>query len=195
MAERGITPSQTVGPFFHFALTPTEHDFRAIVGDNLATPDAVGEPIRIAGRLLDGAGEPVPDAMVEIWQADGAGRYAGREPGVNVSFTGFGRGATSKEGAFGFTTVKPGAVPGPGGRPQAPHIDVGIFARGMLKRLFTRIYFAGEPANDGDAVLTLVPAGRRATLIARRDGMSDGLPLFVLDIRLQGDQETVFFEA
>jgi protocatechuate 3,4-dioxygenase alpha subunit len=195
MAEQGITPSQTVGPFFHFSLTPSDYDFRGIIGSDLITPDAVGEPIRIAGRLLDGAGEPVRDAMIEIWQADGAGRYPGREAGANVSFKGFGRGATSKEGAFGFTTVKPGAVPGPDGGLQAPHINVGVFARGMLKRLFTRIYFDGEPGNATDAILALVPAERRATLIARRDGVSDGLPRFVLDIRLQGNSETVFFEA
>jgi protocatechuate 3,4-dioxygenase alpha subunit len=196
MAEQGITPSQTVGPFFHFGLTPTDYDFRGIVGDNLLTPDAVGEPIRIAGRLLDGAGEPVPDAMIEIWQADGDGRYAGRrEPGANVRFMGFGRAATNKEGAFGFTTVKPGAVPGPHGRPQAPHVNVGVFARGMLKRLFTRIYFEGEQSNEADPILALVPAERRATLIAHRDGMSGGLPLFVFDLRLQGDGEAVFFEA
>ena len=195
MAERGITPSQTVGPFFHFSLTPTDQGFRGIADDNLVTPDAVGAPIRIAGRLIDGAGNPVPDAMIEIWQADGAGRYAGSEPRANTSFKGFGRAATSKEGAFGFTTVKPGAVPGPDGRLQAPHINVGVFARGMLKRLFTRIYFEGEPGNAGDAILALVPAERRATLIARRDGISGGMGLYVFDIRLQGDGETVFFQA
>jgi protocatechuate 3,4-dioxygenase alpha subunit len=195
MAEEGITPSQTIGPFFHFSLTPTDYDFRGIIGDNLITPDAVGEPIRIVGKLRDGAGDPVRDAMIEIWQADGAGRYPGSDAGVNMSFKGFGRAATSKEGAFGFSTVKPGAVPGPVGRPQAPHINVGVFARGMLKRLFTRIYFDGEPDNQADAVLALVPADRQATLIARRDGISDGLPLFVFDIRLQGNNETVFFEA
>ena len=195
MVERGITPSQTIGPFFHFSLTPTDYNFRGIIGDNLVTPDVVGEPIRIAGRLLDGGGDPVRDAMIEIWQADGAGRYPGREARANVAFKGLGRAATSKEGVFGFTTVKPGAVPGPEDRPQAPHINVGVFARGMLKRLFTRIYFDGEPGNEADAILALVPADRRATLIARRDGVSDGLPLFVFDIRLQGERETVFFEA
>jgi protocatechuate 3,4-dioxygenase alpha subunit len=195
MDEHGITPSQTVGPFFHFGLTPTDYDFRGIIGDNLITPDAVGEHIRIAGRLIDGAGNPVPDAMIEIWQADGAGRYAGREPRANTSFKGFGRAATSKEGAFGFTTVRPGAVPGPDDRAQAPHINVGVFARGMLKRLFTRIYLDGEPGNASDAILARVPAERRATLIARRDGITDSLTLFVFDIRLQGDGETVFFEA
>jgi protocatechuate 3,4-dioxygenase, alpha subunit len=195
MAERGITPSQTVGPFFHFGLTPANYDFRGIVGDNLVTPDAVGEHIRIAGRLIDGAGNPVTDAMIEIWQADGAGRYAGTEPRANTSFKGFGRAATDKDGGFRFTTVKPGAVAGPDARVQAPHINVGVFARGMLKRLFTRIYFAEEPGNAGDPILALVPAGRRPTLMARGEGISEGLRLFVFDIRLQGGGETVFFEA
>jgi protocatechuate 3,4-dioxygenase alpha subunit len=195
VAEHGITPSQTVGPYFHFSLTPTDYDFRGIAGDNLITPDAVGEQIRIAGRLIDGAGDPVVDAMIEIWQADGAGRYAGSEPRANSSFRGFGRAATGKDGGFAFTTVKPGPVARPDGPAQAPHVNVGIFARGMLKRLFTRIYFDDEASNGSDTTLALVPADRRATLIARAGGASEGLPQFVLDIRLQGDAETVFFEA
>jgi protocatechuate 3,4-dioxygenase alpha subunit len=195
MVEHGITPSQTVGPFFHFGLTPSDYDFRGIVGDNLITPDAAGKHVRIAGRLIDGAANPVPDAMIEIWQADGAGRDPGSEPGANTSFRGFGRAATGKDGSFGFTTVKPGAVPGPDGRPQAPHINVGVFARGMLKRLFTRIYFEGEPGNASDPILNLVPVDRRATLIAGRKESAGGLPIHVFDIRLQGDGETVFFQA
>jgi protocatechuate 3,4-dioxygenase alpha subunit len=195
MTERGITPSQTVGPFFHFSLTPADYAFRGIIGDDLVTPDAVGAPVRIIGRLIDGAGDPVPDAMIEIWQADGAGRYAGTAAGANTSFKGFGRAATSKDGAFGFSTVKPGNVTGPDGRPQAPHINVGVFARGMLKRVFTRIYFDDEPGNAGDPILALVPADRRATLIARREEAGGELPAYSLDIRLQGDGETVFFLA
>ena len=143
--------------------------------------------------MLDGEGKPVPDAMVEIWQADGAGRYPDRGPGANTSFKGFGRSET-KDG-YRFRTVKPGAVPSPDGKPQAPHIDVGIFARGILRRMLTRIYFEGEPLNAADPVLALVPAERRATLIARRDGAQDGAPRYTFDIRLQGDNETVFFEA
>src|SRR6185503_5426436 len=120
---------------------------------------------------------------------------AGTEPRANTSFKGFGRMATSPEGRFAFTTVKPGTVPGPDGRPQAPHINVGVFARGMLKRLFTRIYFAGDPGSETDVILARAPADRRATLIARREGIRGGLLLYVFDIRLQGDGETVFFEA
>ena len=194
-AHEGITPSQTIGPFFAFALTPGAYRYAALAGDDLRTDDAEGMPIVVEGRLFDGGGEPVPDAMIEIWQADGKGRYPGASPALaNARFKGFGRSETIG-GAWRFTTVKPGPVPGPGGKMQAPHLNVGVFARGILKRLFTRIYFDDEPGNAGDPILGLVPTGRRATLIARRDGDRDGLPRYVLDIRLQGDGETVFFEA
>ena len=194
--EHGITPSQTVGPYFAYALTPVDYSLAPLVGDDLRTGDAVGEAIVIEGVISDGAGEPIPDAMIEIWQADGAGRYAGTADALpNTRFKGFGRSETAKGGRFHFATVKPGAVPGPDGKPQAPHVNVGVFARGMLKRLFTRIYFADEAANSGDPILALVPADRRATLIARRDGTTEGLPRYVFDIRVQGPDETVFFAA
>lgn len=191
----GTTPSQTVGPFFAFALTPSAYDYPALAGPDLRTDDAVGTQIVVEGRLLDGAGEAVPDAMIEVWQADGRGRYPGCAPELaNARFKGFGR-SESLGGTWRFVTVKPGPVPGPGGTIQAPHLNVGVFARGVLKRLFTRIYFDDEPANAGDPILHLVPAERRPTLIARRDGTQDGLPRYVLDLRLQGEDETVFFEA
>jgi protocatechuate 3,4-dioxygenase alpha subunit len=192
----GITPSQTVGPFFAFALTPEAYGYAALAGNDLRTDDAEGESVVIEGRLIDGAGELVTDAVVEIWQADGRGRYPGvsREL-ANARFKGFGR-AETRGGRWRLVTVKPGRVPDPDGRPQAPHIDLGIFARGILKRLFTRLYFDDEAAaNAEDTVLGLVPAARRATLIARRDGVAEGMPRYVLDIRLQGEDETVFFEA
>ena len=192
----GITPSQTVGPFFAFALTPgTRYAFSTLAGSDLITADAVGEQIAIGGRVTDGDGMPVPDAMVEIWQADGAGRYPGSDRGANIAFKGFGRSETVNEGVFSFRTVRPGAVPGPGGTRQAPHINVGVFARGTLRRMFTRIYFENESANETDPILKLVPADRRQTLIARRNGTAGGLPRYVFDIRLQGENETVFFEA
>ena len=196
MAERGITPSQTVGPFFHFSLTPTDQGFRGIADDNLVTPDAVGAPIRIAGRLIDGAGNPVPDAMIEIWQADAQGRYAharGEKPRPNAKFTGFGRSATDKDGVFSFDTIKPGSVPGPEGKPQAPHIVVCIFSRGMLRQIYTRLYFSDEAANGADPILMLVPADRRGTLIAHKQPGS-GPAVYRFDIRVQGDNETVFFD-
>jgi protocatechuate 3,4-dioxygenase alpha subunit len=196
MAEHGITPSQTVGPYFAYALTPTAYDLKALASNDLVTPDTVGEPIRIEGRVVDGAGDPVPDSFLELWQADGAGRYTG-QPGTrpNTTFKGFGRSEADGDGHYVFRTVKPGQVPGPDGKMQAPHINVGIFARGILRRMFTRIYFDGEAANATDAILALVPEDRRHTLIARRDGTVDGMPRYVFDVRLQGDDETVFFEA
>jgi protocatechuate 3,4-dioxygenase alpha subunit len=134
--------------------------------------------------------------MLETWQADAQGRYAhpadGR-PLASNSFRGFGRVATDKDGGFFFATIKPGQVNGPGGALQAPHINVGLFARGLLKRLFTRIYFAGEPTNAADPILALVPAERRATLLAKPDPAKPGLWRF--DIHLQGSDETVFFDA
>jgi protocatechuate 3,4-dioxygenase alpha subunit len=194
MAER--TPSQTVGPYLHIGLTQGHYGAREIFGSTLAEPGMAGTRIRVEGRILDGEGNIVPDAVVEIWQADPAGRYAhpadGR-PLASNSFRGFGRCPTDKDGGFAFDTVKPGSVPGPGGSTQAPHINVGVFSRGLLKRLFTRIYFAGEPANAADPVLALVPADRRDTLIAKPDAAKPGL--FRFDIRLQGGNETVFFDA
>lgn len=188
MAERGITPSQTVGPFFAYGLTPEAYDARGIAGGTVATPDDPGARVHVEGRVLDGAGEPVPDAMVEIWQADGEGRYA--HPSGNAGFRGFGRVETDVDGRFVFLTVKPGRVPGPGGTLQAPHIAVSVFARGLLNRLATRIYFADDPANAEDPVLAVVSPARRATLVARRE--AEGV--FAFDIRLHGPDETVFFE-
>jgi protocatechuate 3,4-dioxygenase alpha subunit len=192
----GITPSQTVGPFFAYVLTPRDYGTRELFSAEVATPDAAGERIRIQGYVLDGDGEPIIDAMIEIWQADGEGRYVtvASQAGANTSFTGFGRNEVDSNGFFAFETVKPGQVAGPGGSNQAPHVNVGIFARGLLKRLFTRIYFEGEPANDTDPILQLVPEERRETLIARRGERGGDKPAYTFDVRLQGERETVFFE-
>lgn len=189
----GITPSQTAGPYFAYALTPAgRYAIADLATNDLVTEDAAGERIRIEGRLFDGDGEPVTDAMLEIWQADGQGRYPGADPALsNARFKGFGRAECNAEGRYSFRTVKPGPVPGPNGTMQAPHIDVGIFARGILRRLFTRIYFEDEAANASDPILALVPADARGTLIARRAGEG----AYSFDIRLQGENETVFFEA
>jgi protocatechuate 3,4-dioxygenase, alpha subunit len=190
--RHGITPSQTVGPFFAFCLTPIDYGFAGIFSNDIAGEDAVGERLILEGTVTDGDGAGVPDAMIELWQPDGLGRFAGHDPALsNSRFTGFGRTQCDQRGRFSFITVKPGIVPGPNGRPQAPHIDVSLFARGVVRRMFTRIYFEGDPANDADPILELVPAERRATLIARRTGPGS----FVFDIRLQGRDETVFFEA
>ncbi|HJZ33430.1 MAG TPA: protocatechuate 3,4-dioxygenase subunit alpha [Hyphomicrobiaceae bacterium] len=194
MSER--TPSQTVGPFLHIGLAPADYNFRVLFGSSLAGPGVAGVPIEIEGAIRDGEGNALPDALVEIWQADSDGRYphpADGRPVRSNSFRGFGRAATDAAGQFHFATVKPGAVPAPGGGLQAPHINVGIFARGLLKRLFTRIYFAGEALNAGDPILALVPEDRRHTLMAQPDTTHPGR--FRFDIRLQGADETVFFDA
>jgi protocatechuate 3,4-dioxygenase alpha subunit len=184
------TPSQTVGPFFHFSLTTEAHSIRQIAG-----PKAKGERIWMSCRVFDGEGAPVDDAMIEIWQADAEGMYP--TPEGDREFGGFGRLETSADGSCEFETIKPGRVPfpqpGPGGVRQAPHLEVAVFARGMLKQLFTRIYFAGEAANQEDYVLALAPEDRRETLLAQRDPVRPGHWLF--DVRLQGERETVFFDV
>ena len=190
------TPSQTVGPFLHVGLVPGPYGVREIFGHVVADADQPGTHIRLQGCIYDGAGNILPDALVEIWQADHQGRYPHPADGRSVtsnSFRGFGRCATDRDGGFAFSTVKPGTVPGPGGTTQAPHINVGIFARGILKRVFTRIYFLGDPANAKDPILGLVPAERRETLMAKPDPAKPSVYRF--DIYLQGDKETVFFDA
>ncbi len=181
------TPSQTVGPFFSHALTPRGSAPRQLVGSRLADRNSAGRLIRIEGWMLDGAGDPVPDGMVEIWQADHTGAY----PGDSRGFPGFGRAGTDADGRFWFQTVKPG----PPSDGMAPHINVAVFARGMLNHAFTRIYFSDEPeANSVDPVLASVAPERRDTLIAAmRQGASDATYEFT--ICLQGDQESVFFDA
>ncbi|HVY59788.1 MAG TPA: protocatechuate 3,4-dioxygenase subunit alpha [Xanthobacteraceae bacterium] len=194
----GITPSQTVGPYFAYGLTPGgKYDWNDAFSNNLVTPDASGERIRIEGRVLDGDGAPINDAMLEIWQADAQGRYASPADArnrPNTAFKGFGRCPTDQDGVYRFDTVKPGAVPGPNGKAQAPHILVAVFSRGMLRQSYTRIYFADESANETDPILSLVPAERRATLIAKRTDRN-GQPVYTFDINMQGDRETVFFEV
>lgn len=174
------TPSQTVGPYFSFLLRD--------VGSELVSPDAPGA-VRIRGRVLDGAGDAVPDAMLEIWQANGEGRYADQG---DARFTGFGRGSTDEDGWFEFVTVKPGVVSVPEGRPQGPHIAVSVFARGLLKRLVTRIYFPDEEAaNADDPVLSSIEHPEaRATLVAEQE---NGWLRF--DVHLQGDRQTTFFDV
>ena len=171
----GRTPSQTVGPFFAVGLPWTD-------GPN-AVPAGTPGAFWVRGRVLDGAGDPVPDGMIETWQADPEGRF-------DSDFRGFGRSGTDEKGEWAILTLKPAAVPGPNGRLQAPHLDVSVFSRGLLHRLVTRIYFADEEeANAGDPVLSALPDDEaRATLIAVREG--DG---YRHDIHMQGPHETVFF--
>ena len=154
----GITPSATVGPYFKYGLTPGgAYPVRDAFSRTVATSDAQGERIRITGRVLDGDGRPVTDAMIEIWQADASGRYAHpRDTGAkpNATFKGFGRSDTDADARYIFETIKPGPVAGPGGKPQAPHIVVAVFARGMPKHVYTRIYFAEDvAAHAADPIL------------------------------------------
>jgi protocatechuate 3,4-dioxygenase alpha subunit len=180
----GLTPSQTVGPFFAVGL-PYEG------GEQLVPPDDP-HAIRIAGTVLDGAGQPVPDGLVELWQANRAGRLCHPEDRreelpLDPDFAGFGRCPTDAGGGFEFVTVKPGTVP-----PCAPHINVCVFARGLLRQLVTRIYFPDEPeANAADPLLSSIedPA-LRASLIARAEGGD-----LRFDIHLQGERETAFLDV
>lgn len=187
-APLGITPSQTIGPFFAYALTPRAYGGSELATETVAAEGVAGERIRIAGTIYDGDGVPVGDAMLETWQADAQGRY---NAAGNAGFTGFGRAETTAEGTFQIETIRPGPVPAPDGTMQAPHLSLSVFARGILTRLATRIYFEGEAANAADPVLALVPTERRHTLIATRQ--PDGS--FRFDIHLQGENETVFFAA
>jgi protocatechuate 3,4-dioxygenase, alpha subunit len=196
-AVKGLTPSQTVGPFFAYGLTSNgQYDWNDAFSNNLVTPETSGERIRVEGRVFDGDGQPVPDAMLEIWQADAQGRFSDPQDQralPNSTFRGFGRCGTDPNGDYAFDTIKPGPVPDPDGKPQAPHLLLAIFARGMLLHLYTRIYLDSEAGNVADPVMALVPTERRATLIATRQP-GTGNAVYRFDIRLQGDNETVFFD-
>ncbi|NDJ36298.1 MAG: protocatechuate 3,4-dioxygenase subunit alpha [Chloroflexi bacterium] len=185
------SPSQTVGPFFHPALIDVQAQ------NDLVTPQTQGERIIITGRVLDGDGVAVPDAMIEVWQADYQGIYPHpndpRHTEADPHFRGFGRVDTWQTGdTFTLRTIRPGPVPWDDTIMQAPHINVRVFARGMLIHAVTRIYFAGEPANAADPVLSRIDSARRETLIAQQEDTGD-LPTYRFDIHLQGDSETVFF--
>ncbi len=194
------TPSQTIGPFFGFGLVPDQYGFAgtAVGGGTMVTDQVPGQRIRIVGRVFDGDGTMVPDALIELWQADQAGCYDGsagapRDRRTNATFHGFGRVGTgaSPDGRFEFETIKPGSVDGL----QAPHVHATLFMRGLLRHVCTRIYFSDErEANLRDPVLCAVPPHRRDTLIAQHD---DALPgrTYSFDIHMQGERETVFFDV
>ena len=193
----GITPSQTVGPYFEYGLTPgTSYQWNDAFGNDLVTPDVSGERIRVVGRIFDGDGKPISDSMLEIWQANSQGHFADPQDKralPNSAFKGFGRCGTDAGGGYSFHTIKPGSVPGPGEKPQAPHILLAVYARGMTQQAMTRIYFENEPANAADPILALVPADRRSTLIAKRE--PGEVVTYRFDVHLQGDKETVFFDV
>lgn len=183
------TTSQTVGPYFKIGMHGLYHD-------QIAAEGVSGERVTVQGRVLDGDGVPVSDAILEIWQANAHGKYAHPEDTqakiLEPGFTGYGRVPVNREGVFRFTTIKPGPVPGPDGKEQAPHLLVSVFMRGLLRRLVTRIYFPDEPRNARDYILNLVEPERRSTLIANRiSGRTGALEWNVV---LQGTDETVFFD-
>ena len=179
-----VTPSQTIGPFFHIGLT-------WVLGPYVV-PEGTAGAFWVRGRVFDGTGAPVPDALVETWQADRDGRFAHpdgpRGAVAREGFRGFGRCPTGTDGSFGVFTIKSGSVPDRRGEPQAPHIDISLFARGLLHRVVTRLYFADESgANLADSLFSSLPAARRGTLVAT--AADDG---YRSDIHLQGEHETIF---
>lgn len=196
------TASQTAGPYVHIGLAPGAAGFdiyRRELGRDIAGPKARGERIRVEGRVIDGMGAPVRDALIEVWQANADGHYAHPEGGgpVEEGFRGWGRVITDFEtGAWALDTIKPGPTRGRDGGVQAPHLNLWIVARGINIGLNTRMYFADEAeANARDQVLNLIEwENRRGTLIAARSGR-DGAPVYRFDIRLQGEGETVFFDV
>jgi protocatechuate 3,4-dioxygenase, alpha subunit len=191
----GLTPSQTVGPFLAIGLPWADGPDVVPAG----TPGA----IVISGQVLDGAGQPLPDAMIETWQADPDSRFdhpddpRGPAAPALTGFRGFGRSMTDKDGTYRIVTLRPGPLPAPGGGTEAPHIDVSVFGRGMLDRAVTRIYFPDEAAaNAADPVLnSIAEPDRRATLIATAEPGQDAGTAFRFDVRLQGERETVFFDV
>ncbi|MGA7696313.1 MAG: protocatechuate 3,4-dioxygenase subunit alpha [Candidatus Sulfotelmatobacter sp.] len=183
------TTSQTVGPFFKIG-------FKWLYCDNLAREGVSGERVTIQGRVFDGDGVPVPDAILEVWQANAHGKYDHPEDTqdktLEPDFKGYGRVPTSPDGMFRFATIKPGPVPGPNGKEQAPHLVISVFMRGVLRRVVTRIYFPDEPRNAADFVLNLVEPARRSTLIAKKVAGRPGT--LEWNVVLQGPEETVFFD-
>jgi protocatechuate 3,4-dioxygenase alpha subunit len=183
------TTSQTVGPYFKIGL-------QWLHRDNLAEEGVSGERVTIQGRVFDGDGVPVPDALLEIWQANAHGKYVHpedtQEKPLEPGFTGYGRVPVNAEGMFRFTTIKPGPVPGPKAGEQAPHLMVSVFMRGVLRRMVTRIYFPGEARNAADFILNLVDPARRSTLIAKKTAGTPGT--LEWNVVLQGPEETVFFD-
>ncbi len=198
--KRGQTPSQTVGPFFAYGLVPEQYNygFSSVAGGDMTTEAVEGQHIRLIGQVFDGAGDLVPDALIEIWQANSHGRYNHpaddrRDNLLDPAFKGFGRvgTGTTPDSRFSFDTIKPGSVDGK----QAPHLNMTILMRGLLLHVYTRVYFSDEAeANADDPVLSSVPEERRETLIARRDVNLPGR-VYRFDVHMQGPDETVFFDV
>lgn len=180
------TPWQTVGPYYRLGLEPLYHT-------QIAPPEAKGERITVTGTVFDGLGNPVSNAVLELWQADADGIYDHaedpRRDAHDAAFHGWGRVPTDAQGRFSFSTIKPGRVPGLKGAAQAPHLVALVFMRGLLKAAPTRIYFSDEASNGEDGILALVPEARRETLVARQTAPGQ----YAWDVKMQGERETVFF--
>jgi protocatechuate 3,4-dioxygenase alpha subunit len=194
------TASNTIGPFFHHAMTPDGHDLKGIADNYLAGKETKGDHIRVEGRILDAEGKPLRAAMLEIWQANATGRYNSpmddrNDVKLDSKFSGFGRVSSDSKGKFEFETIKPGSVPSSGNAPQAPHINLTLFAAAIHSHLFTRLYFSDEvDANEIDPVLSSVGDTRGDTLIAKRKKTENGIE-YRFDIKLGGEGETVFFDV
>ncbi|MBF0277813.1 MAG: protocatechuate 3,4-dioxygenase subunit alpha [SAR324 cluster bacterium] len=194
------TPSQTVGPYFDYGLTPERYGKTGIANNILTKKETQGIRIRLEGQVFDGEGSPISDALIEIWQSNSQGRY--RHPNddreefaLDEHFHGFGRAPTNNNGEYWFETIKPGPVPSRGNVLQAPHINLIVMMRGMLVHAYSRLYFSDElEANSNDPVLSSIEEERRGTLIAVRQERAGQL-IYRLDIHMQGEQETVFFDA
>ncbi len=187
------TPSQTIGPYFAYSLTPEQYGypFKSLASPEIVDHLSEGERIRLTGQVLDGNGVPVPDAMIEIWQADASGQYP--DPLKSDGFKGLGRVGTGTHAfnRYWFDTIKPGAIEDG----QAPHINMVVFMRGLLSHLYTRVYFSDENAENGnDKILNCIEKNRRQTLIAQRQQTPGGV-VYLFDIHMQGDRETVFFDV
>ena len=184
------TTSQTVGPYFRIGLS-------ALYTPDLVGPDVSGERIHLEGKIFDGLGNTVPDAVIEIWQANSYGKYAHpddwQDQPIESAFRGWGRVPTDESGEFSFHTIRPGSVPGPDESWQAPHLEIAILMRGLLRHLVTRVYFSDELANASDPVLNLLEPSRRRTLIAKK--MGEKRNVFRWDVHLQGQDETVFLDV
>ncbi|RQR63811.1 protocatechuate 3,4-dioxygenase subunit alpha [Burkholderia sp. Bp9125] len=191
------TPSQTVGPYFAYGLSPQQYnyDLKSLFTPAIAAPHAAGEHVLLVGQVFDGDGNVVSDALLEFTQADSTGQYpASRADIAKTGFTGFARVGTGTDAQHRFVveTVKPGRI----AADDAPHINVTVMMRGILTHAFTRVYFDDEAAaNAADPVLNAVPAERRATLVAKRDAQPGGTTVYRFDIRMQGPHETVFFDV
>jgi protocatechuate 3,4-dioxygenase alpha subunit len=194
------TASNTIGPFFHHAMTPEGYNLKGITDNYLAGKKTKGDHIRVEGRILDAEGKPLRAAMLEIWQANATGRYNSpmddrNDVKLDSKFSGFGRVSSDSKGKFEFETIKPGSVPSSGNAPQAPHISLTLFAAAIHSHLFTRLYFSDEvDANEIDPVLSSVGDTRGDTLIAKRKKTKNGIE-YRFDIKLGGEGETVFFDV